>query len=762
MTTARILVVDDTKDLRELYSLWLCRAGYQVLEAASGKECLELINSEFIDLVVLDVMLTDLSGIEVCKKIKAQAPSLPVINISGRLTSSDNEAEGLEAGADGYLTKPFQERTLLAHIKALLRIRQTEAALQSSEKRFSAAFDNALDAMVVVDDDGNYLDANPSACALFGIAKAEMLKRNMSEFVEPAHEPEVLQLWRGFIEAGEQAGEFRLRRPDGTGRLLEYRAKANILPHRHFSVLRDITERKRTDEQLRQAHDELEQRVEQRTAELVAANTFLRAEISDRKNAEEALKQAEEKYRSIVENAISGIFQSTPDGRFISANQALARIFGYDSPEELMEQRRNIELEHYVNPAHRAEFKRLLDEDGVVKNFELQAYRKDGSTIWTTENCRVVRDQSGEVMYYEGIVDDITVDKKLEETRQLLSSIVESSSDGIVSFTVDGKVLSWNAAAEKLFGYSAEEVQGHDVSLFLSPETSRESLPIFKVVQAGEPVVFEAQRRRRDGTLIDVSITTCPIKNRQGDVIGVSSNVRDISEARRAAEMRTQLLKRLVTAQEDERRRISRELHDQMGQSLAALMLGLKSLEGSAQLESSASRRLKDLQELTNSLAEEVHTLARHLRPTALDDFGLHTALSNYVDDWSERSEINADFHSNGLITRRLPPDIETAVYRMVQEALTNVLKHARARNVSVIVEHRGGRVLAIVEDDGCGFDVTTPSVLSPKQRRLGVLGMEERISLVGGTFNIESTPGLGTTVLATIPVSEPNGGDKE
>jgi signal transduction histidine kinase len=132
---------------------------------------------------------------------------------------------------------------------------------------------------------------------------------------------------------------------------------------------------------------------------------------------------------------------------------------------------------------------------------------------------------------------------------------------------------------------------------------------------------------------------------------------------------------------------------------------------------------------------------------------GLHTALSNYVEEWSERSRITADFHSSGLSKQRLPPHLETTVYRIVQEALTNVLKHAKAQNVSIIVEHRDKRVLAIVEDDGCGFDAEEMMNKPAKERRLGLLGMQERVALVGGALNIESTSGAGASVYVRIPI---------
>ena len=227
----------------------------------------------------------------------------------------------------------------------------------------------------------------------------------------------------------------------------------------------------------------------------------------------------------------------------------------------------------------------------------------------------------------------------------------------------------------------------------------------------------------------------------------------EVIDHKKSEAARGQLLRQLVKAQEEERRRISRELHDQMGQHLNALMLGLKNL--SVAFGNGASPHTKSfhrLQELIEQLMDRTHHLAWELRPAALDDLGLQTAVSNYVEKWSEHSGITADFHSRGLQKQRLPPPIETAVYRIVQEALNNILKHAGADRVSVILELRNNQLRAIVEDDGKGFDVEAVRFTSVEGHGLGLLGMQERVAAIGGNLEIESHPTTGTTLVTRIP----------
>jgi signal transduction histidine kinase len=251
------------------------------------------------------------------------------------------------------------------------------------------------------------------------------------------------------------------------------------------------------------------------------------------------------------------------------------------------------------------------------------------------------------------------------------------------------------------------------------------------------------------------------IKERTAELSKVNETLQaEVVEHKKAEAARGQLLRQLVTAQEEERRRISHELHDQMGQYLSTLMLRLKTLRPLAAGHEQARDILRKLEELTGRLVDEAHHLAWELRPAALDDLGLHTALQNYAEKWSERSGVAVDFHGSGLERQRLPPEVETTIYRVVQEALTNVFKHAEAKRVSVIVERRRNQVLVIVEDDGKGFEVEEVVPAPGLGRGLGLLGMRERVALVGGALSLDSSPGGGTTARARIPV--PSDAEKE
>jgi PAS domain S-box-containing protein len=367
--------------------------------------------------------------------------------------------------------------------------------------------------------------------------------------------------------------------------------------------------------------------------------------------------------------------------------------------------------------------------------------------------------------------------------------LFETAQDGILLLDGDtGRIFDANPFLTELLGYGHDELVGKElweIGLFDHADASRAA---FGTLQREGYVRYEdLPLQTKAGRGIDVEFVSNVYQVNGKRVI--QCNVRDVTDRKRAEEAlrqahdqlearvdertaelarlnealtaevaghrqaetaRLEVLRRLATAQEAERHRLARELHDQMGQHLTALGLGLKASRDATPEASPAAAILRQLQDLSDLMGREVHQLALELRPTALDDLGLHTALENYVESWSEQSRVEADFQSAGMDGARLPAAIETALFRVVQEALTNVRKHAQCKRVSVILRRAPLEALAVVEDDGRGFDAEAPPA-----GRLGLLGMGERLALVGGTLVVESAPEKGTTVFARVPLSE-------
>jgi PAS domain S-box-containing protein len=316
-----------------------------------------------------------------------------------------------------------------------------------------------------------------------------------------------------------------------------------------------------------------------------------------------------------------------------------------------------------------------------------------------------------------------------------------------------------------MLGYAEDEIEPH-VSAWerlLHPEDVARAQQVNESVKRGAPTYEgEFRLRHKDGHYVHVLSRGYPVRREQGGpvvrIVGTHFDLtaRKQAEAERA---RSELLTRLVFAQEDERRRIGREMHDQFGEQLTALARKIRMLKDACGDRDDWRVHIESLELIAQQLDRDVDHLVWELRPTALDDLGLRAALANYVQSWSTRVGISATLHTSGLMDDRLPSEAETALYRIAQEALTNVAKHARAENVGVILERRADHVLLIVEDDGVGFDPGTAE--SPGQG-FGLVGMQERAGLIGATLEIESSAGRGTTVFVRMnaapqPATHPN-----
>ncbi|MBI5304746.1 MAG: GAF domain-containing protein [Chloroflexi bacterium] len=237
-----------------------------------------------------------------------------------------------------------------------------------------------------------------------------------------------------------------------------------------------------------------------------------------------------------------------------------------------------------------------------------------------------------------------------------------------------------------------------------------------------------------------------------GQELGVAvENARLWDDLREKERVRGQLLEKVIGAQEDERKRIARELHDDTGQAITSLMLGLRAASDTSEFATRA--RLDAMREIAAQTLESVKRMARELRPALLDDLGLAAALERYVAGYRANFGLNADLQMTGFNNGRLSSETELALYRIVQEALTNIAKHAHAKNVSIVVERKSSAVVAVVEDDGRGFDVRAILESAQEESKLGLHGMRERAELVGGRLQIESAMGAGSSVFVEIPI---------
>ncbi|MEK6569880.1 MAG: PAS domain S-box protein, partial [Bacteroidota bacterium] len=391
--------------------------------------------------------------------------------------------------------------------------------LRQSEERFRSVTQSAIYAIIVANSRGNIISWNNAAHTIFGYGEEEALGKPLTLLMpERFHDPHRRGLQR-FLSTGKsdtigKTVEFAGRKKDGTEFPLELSlASWKTGEETSFTgIIRDVTERKQV---------------------------------------EEALRQAEEKYRGIFENATEGIYQTTPGGRFITANPALAGILGYECPEELITGVTDIERQLYVKPNDRKELIRKIEEQGAVEGFETQLYRKDGSRIWISTNVKAVRDAQGTILYLEGTNEDITERKRVEEALRKLSGAIEQTADNVLITSLDGRIEYVNPAFVQLTGYTLEEALGKTPRILKSGAQSDAFYRhMCNTILSGETFREVIVNKKTNGELYYEEKTISPLLDEHGNITHFVSVGRDISQRKRMEETLQESEMQLATAQE--------------------------------------------------------------------------------------------------------------------------------------------------------------------------------------------------------------------
>jgi len=419
-------------------------------------------------------------------------------------------------------------------------------------------------------------------------------------------------------------------------------------------------------------------------------------------------------------------------------------------------------LSRFASTADRPALDALCREAaGSSTQGELTFRAADGSRVPVAVSLAPLQlEGSADPIGLIGLVTDMTERKQaaelLRQSEERFRLMVESVRDyAIFALDPGGRVVSWNRGAQRLKGYRAAEILGQHFSRFYPKEDIERGKPEQELLVAAAEGRLEDEgwRVRKNGTRFWANVVITALPDQTGTLRGFAKVTRDITERKRAEELRARLTRQLMVAQDAERRRIARELHDETGQALTGLLVGLRTIERS-QTIAEAAELAQQLRGVAAQSLVDVRRLARGLHPSILDDVGLSAAVTRYVEEFAQLHGIAVDLQV-GLDSGRLPLLVQTTVYRVLQEALTNVARHAGGRSVSVRLAGEKATIELRVQDDGTGIERRkTRGRARPSLRRgLGLEGMRERVALLGGWVRVESEPGAGTTVTARIPV---------
>lgn len=458
-------------------------------------------------------------------------------------------------------------------------------------------------------------------------------------------------------------------------------------------------------------------------------------------------------FRLVVESAPNALVMVDAGGVISMVNPQTEQLFGYSREELLGQPVEMLVPERYRgrHVAQRAGFLASPSRRAMGAGRDLFGLCKDGREVPVEIGITPI--QMPEGIYVLAAIIDISERRRLErerhESERRYVDLVEQAADGIMVRRHGGDIVFVNQAVCTLLGYARQELLGMSM-MALVDSTDPTSLEAVQGLKPLETHHFERRLRHKAGHWVPVETSAHRLEN--GDIQNI---FHDISERLQAQEALRNLPKQLLDAQEAERRRIALELHDEVGQALTASQIKLRDLE--AQLVgSAAANQATEISAMVAMLLQQVRHMSLDLRPSVLDDLGLAAAIRWFMRERVPQGsmQVSVDVPLN---LPRAPSQIETALFRVFQSAMANILRHAEARQVHVSLRLETPRLVLEVRDDGKGFDLDAARRRARQGGSVGLLGMEEWVRLSGGAFSIESAPRCGTTVHAWVPLLPPD-----
>ena len=474
--------------------------------------------------------------------------------------------------------------------------------------------------------------------------------------------------------------------------------------------------------------------------------------FTNRSRIDEALHESAERFKSLFENAVLGIYRTTPDGRILLANPALCKMLGCASMQEL--QHRNLEKDGFHPAYPRSSYKEEIEEKGVIIGLEASWRTSDGRTVFVRESARAIRDVDGKVLYYEGTVEDITERKRTEEalreSEERLRLAIQAGSMYAFEWDPASDVITRSAESGRVLGLGREALldTGERFLSTVYPEDRERFRQLACEVTVDNPSYQITYRiKRPEAHMIWLEEAGHAFFSHGGKLVRVVGIAANITDRKRTEHAVLELSGRLLNAQEEERRRVALELHDDIGQELAVLAVQIQQL---------ATRNLKtqiaDLQSKVDEISTKVSSLARQLHSSRIDYLGLGVAAEAFCREFSRQFELNVECVCRD-VPRHLDPAVSLAFHRIMQEALHNVVKHSQANHVRVELSGADGELKLVVQDNGVGFDYDQSSFGTG----LGIISMRERMHLIGGDLRISSHPNHGTLVDASVALRSAN-----
>ena len=743
--SAHILLADDNADI-QTYVGGLLSDLYEVQTASNGQAALAAARARRPDLILADVMMPVMDGFSLLKELRSDPDlrSVPVILLSAR-AGEESRVEGLDRGADDYLVKPFSGRELLAciagHLQRAAVHAEVSLARSQSMEQYQRLFQHNPQPMWLFDlETFQFLDVNEAAISHYGYSRDEFMRMAVTDIRLEADLETFKEQLKGLAAQSIALGNLKHKRKDGSVIDVQVVGYKEIFMGRP-SFLATITD------------------------------------VTDRLRVEAALRESEERFRIMADTAPVMIWMSGPDAAYNFFNKPWLDFTGRTAAQEFGR--------GWTEGLHGEDAERWLRTyQSAFRNrqpfgMEYRLRRADGEYRWILDRAVPRYTAKGEFSGYIGSCLDISERKTVEQalraahsdlerrvrertaelehkTAEVLAQaeLLDLADEAILVRTLDDRVTYWNQGAERLYGWNRDQVLGQLIPPIIKTEFPEPFPKIRAQILKEKSWQGELVQSKRDGSRIIVASRWTLWSDKAGNPLGFLELNTDITDRKRAEESVRALSGRLLQMQDEERRRIARELHDSAGQMVVALDIDLSVIESEiSRLSPGAAKACAESRELVQEMSKELRTISHLLHPPLLDEAGLPSAVRWYVEGFAERSKIPVDLQLSPELGR-LTPELETAIFRIIQEALTNVHRHSESATAAISILQSDGSVRVEVRDQGRGLSFEGRKRASaPPRTGVGIQGMRERVRQLGGNFDIHSGAS-GTVVSASFPTA--------
>jgi PAS domain S-box-containing protein len=478
-------------------------------------------------------------------------------------------------------------------------------------------------------------------------------------------------------------------------------------------------------------------------------------------------RRKEEQFRLFAEAVADyAIFMTDPEGRVTTWNAGAERMRGYKASEILGQ---HISCFYPADEVLSGAPQKLLDRANQEGHVEDEGWRvrKDGTTFWANVIIAALRNEAGKLIGFGNVTRDLTERRRAETALRRSEDRFRLMTEAVQDYAIfmldpEGHVSTWNTGAKRIKGYNADEIIGRHFSCFYPEEDIRAGKPARELVDAVQHGRFEDEgwRLRKDGSAFWANVIITPVRDETNKLIGFAKVTRDVTDRMQKEKSLRDLTGHLLQMQDEERRRIGRDLHDTLGQCVTAMKINLDSLASSLETKDTAvNRQVTQCVNLAEECVKEVRTLSYLLYPPMLEEMGLKSAIPWYVEGFTARSGIQVTFDASADFGR-LSRDTELALFRVLQESLTNVHRHSGSRTAHVQLSSKGGMAILEVRDDGKGIPSTILEESGDSWYRIvgvGLRGMKQRLAQLGGKLEIASGE-RGAVMTATVPALESDG----